>query len=131
LNGELILVDDLPEAFTDQVVQAYQQRPGDLFSLALSGGSIAAPCYERLAQRSASVIDWLSVNIYWGDERCVPADDPDSNQLLGRQALLERVGAANAVYPMSCEEPARRGSPGHGARRAHRLPLPRLSRPRG
>ena len=34
----------------------------------------------------------------------MPPDDPDSNQLLGRQALLERVGAANAVYPMSCEE---------------------------
>ena len=50
------------------------------------------------------MIDWLSVNIYWGDERCVPPDHPDSNQLLGRQALLERVGAANAVYPMSCDE---------------------------
>ncbi|HLI23649.1 MAG TPA: 6-phosphogluconolactonase, partial [Acidimicrobiales bacterium] len=37
-------------------------------------------------------------------ERCVPADDPDSNQRLGRRVLLERVGAANAVYPMSCEE---------------------------
>ena len=46
----------------------------------------------------------MSVNVYWGDERCVPPDDPDSNQLLGRQALLERVGAANAVFPMSCEE---------------------------
>ena len=34
----------------------------------------------------------------------MPPDHPDSNQLLGRQALLERVGAANAVYPMSCEE---------------------------
>ena len=34
----------------------------------------------------------------------MPPDHPDSNQLLGRQALLERVGAANAVYPMSCAE---------------------------
>ena len=42
--------------------------------------------------------------MYWGDERCVPAEDPDSNQLLGRKALLERVGAANAVYPMNCQE---------------------------
>ena len=29
---------------------------------------------------------------------------PDSNERLGRQALLERVGAANAVYPMRCDE---------------------------
>ena len=104
MNGELIVVDDLPGAFAERVISAYQSRPDDLFSFALSGGSIARPCYERLAAESTDAIDWLSVNVYWGDERCVPPDDPDSNQLLGRQALLERVGAANAVYPMSCEE---------------------------
>ena len=104
MNGELIVVDDLPGAFAARVIAAYESRMDDLFSFALSGGSTARPCYERLAQDSTDVIDWLSVNIYWGDERCVPPDDPDSNQLLGRQALLEKVGAANAVYPMSCEE---------------------------
>lgn len=104
MNGELLVVDDLPGEFAARVIAAYQARRNELFSFALSGGGTARPCYERLAEESADVIDWLSVNIYWGDERCVPADDPDSNQLLGRQALLERVGAANAVYPMSCEE---------------------------
>ncbi|HWE54819.1 MAG TPA: 6-phosphogluconolactonase [Acidimicrobiales bacterium] len=106
MNGELIVVDDLPGEFAARVIAAYESRPNDLFSFALSGGSTARPCYERLAADSTDAIDWLSVNIYWGDERCVPADDPDSNQLLGRQALLERVGAANAVYPMSCEDGA-------------------------
>ncbi|HET9077796.1 MAG TPA: 6-phosphogluconolactonase [Acidimicrobiales bacterium] len=104
MNGELIVVDDLPGAFAEHVISAYQSRPDDLFSFALSGGGTARPCYERLAEDSTDAIDWLSVNVYWGDERCVPPDHPDSNQLLGRQALLERVGAANAVYPMSCEE---------------------------
>jgi len=104
VNGELIVVDDLPRAFSEQVIAAYESRPDDLFSFALSGGSTARPCYERLAADSTDSIDWLSVNIYWGDERCVPPDHPDSNQLLGRQALLERVGAANAVYPMKCDE---------------------------
>lgn len=102
----MIVVDDLPGEFAARVIAAYESRPNDIFSFALSGGSTARPCYERLAADSTDAIDWLSVNIYWGDERCVPADDPDSNQLLGRQALLERVGAANAVYPMSCEEGA-------------------------
>ena len=104
MNGELIVVDDLPGAFAAHVMSAYQRRPDELFGFALTGGSTARPCYERLATDSADVIDWLSVNIYWGDERCVPPDHPESNQLLGRQSLLERVGAANAVYPMSCEE---------------------------
>jgi 6-phosphogluconolactonase len=104
VNGELIVVDDVPGAFASRVIAAYENRPDELFSFALAGGSTARPCYERLAEESTYVIDWLSVNIYWGDERCVAADHPDSNQLLGRQALLEKVGAANAVYPMSCEE---------------------------
>jgi 6-phosphogluconolactonase len=34
----------------------------------------------------------------------VPPDDTDSNERLGREALLERVGAANAVYPMRCDD---------------------------
>lgn len=104
MNGELVVVDDLPGAFADRVIGAFQQRPEELFCLALSGGGTARACYERLAADSAGRVDWLSVNVYWGDERCVPADSDASNQLLGRQTLLERVGAANAVYPMSCEE---------------------------
>ncbi len=104
MNGELIVVDDLPGAFAHEVIAAYKSRPDDLFTFALSGGDTARRCYERLAEESTDSIDWLSVNIYWGDERCVPADHPESNQLLGRQALLEKVGAANAVYPMNCEE---------------------------
>ena len=104
MNGELIVVEDLPGEFAARVISAYQDRPDDIFSFALTGGSTARPCYERLAAESTDLIDWLSVNVYWGDERCVPADDPASNQLLGRQALLEKVGAANAVYPMNCEE---------------------------
>jgi 6-phosphogluconolactonase len=102
--GDLVVVDNLADAFASHVIAAYQGKTDDIFALALSGGSQAKRCYERLATASDGVIDWLSVNVYWGDERCVAADDPDSNQLLGRQALLERVGAANAVYPMSCEE---------------------------
>ncbi|HET9692716.1 MAG TPA: 6-phosphogluconolactonase [Acidimicrobiales bacterium] len=104
MNGELIVVDDLPGAFASRVIGAFQQRPEELFCLALSGGSTARTCYERLAADSIGKVDWLSVNVYWGDERCVPADDPDSNQLLGRRALLERVGAANAVFPMRCDD---------------------------
>jgi 6-phosphogluconolactonase len=104
VNGELIVVDDLPGAFAARLISAYARRPEELFGFALAGGTTARPCYERLAADSVDAVDWLSVNVYWGDEKCVPADHPDSNQLLGRQALLEKVGAANAVYPMNCED---------------------------
>ena len=104
--GELVVVDDLADAFSDRVIQAFQSRIDEVFCLSLCGGSTARLCYERLAEVSPSQIDWLSVNVYWGDERCVGPDDPDSNQRLGRRVLLEKVGAANAVYPMSCEDGA-------------------------
>ena len=104
MHGELTVVGDLPGAFARTVIEAWQARSGELFHLALAGGGTAGPCYERLAADSHDVIDWLSVNVYWGDERCVAPEDPASNQLLGRRSLLERVGGANAVYPMSCDE---------------------------
>ena len=106
MNGELIVVDDVPGEFTERVIAAFHSRPDEDFSIALSGGDTARRCYERLAAESPSRIDWWMVDVYWGDERCVPPDDPESNERLGRRALLERVGAAHAVHPMRCDEGA-------------------------
>ncbi len=104
MEGELRVVDDVPGAFATTVVDAFARRDGWGFSLAVSGGSTARECYERLAADAAASMDWWEVDVFWGDERCVPADHPDSNQLLVRRALLERVGAANSVHPMRCED---------------------------
>ena len=106
MNGELLVVDDVAAAFTESVVDAFRARPGEEFSLALSGGPTARRCYERLAADAGDRIDWWLVDVYWGDERCVPPDHPDSNERLGRQALLEKVGAARSVHPMRCDDGA-------------------------
>lgn len=104
MHGQLVVVEDVPGEFAERVIEAFHRRPGERFSMALSGGETARRCYERLAADGAEQIDWWLVDVYWGDERCVPPDHPDSNERLVREALLERVGAANAVYPMRCEE---------------------------
>jgi 6-phosphogluconolactonase len=104
--GELVVVDDVPAEFAERVIEAYHGRPNDSFSVALSGGDTARRCYERLADDAGNQIDWWAVDVYWGDERCVPLDHEDSNYRLGREALLERVGAVNANYPMRCDEGA-------------------------
>ena len=104
MHGALVVTEDVPGAFAARVIEAFDGRLNEAFSIALSGGDTARRCYERLATDGAERIDWWQVDVYWGDERCVPADDPDSNYRLGRECLLERVGAANAVYPMRCEE---------------------------
>jgi 6-phosphogluconolactonase len=102
--GELLVVTDVASAFADEVIAAYSQRSGEGFSLALSGGATARACYECLADASADRIDWWQVEVFWGDERCVPADSEESNERLGRQSLLERVGGANRVHPMRCDD---------------------------
>ena len=104
MYGELVVVDDVPGEFAERVIEAFHSRPNDGFSLALSGGDTARRCYERLADDAGSQIDWWKVDVYWGDERCVPLDHADSNYRLAREALLDRVGAANANYPMRCDE---------------------------
>ncbi|HEY5154133.1 MAG TPA: 6-phosphogluconolactonase [Acidimicrobiales bacterium] len=106
MHGSLFVVDDVAAEFAELVIEAFHARPHDGFSLALSGGSTARACYERLAEDAGSQIDWWKVDLYWGDERCVPLDHEDSNYHLAREALLDRVGGANATYPMRCEEGA-------------------------
>jgi 6-phosphogluconolactonase len=100
----MVVTDDVPGAFAREVISAFVDRPGEEFDIALSGGEVARACYERLAAEGTQTVDWLVVNFFWGDELCVPPNHPDSNERLARQALLERVGAANAVYPMRCDE---------------------------
>jgi 6-phosphogluconolactonase len=102
--GELVTVDDVAAEFAERVIESFHARPNDGYSFALSGGSTARRCYERLADDAGTQIDWWKVDVYWGDERCVPLDHEDSNYRLAREALLDRVGAANATYPMRCEE---------------------------
>jgi 6-phosphogluconolactonase len=104
MNGELVITDDVPAAFTEHVAAAFGSRANDDFSFVLSGGKTARTCYEHLAENAGSRIDWWKVDFYWGDERCVPLDNEDSNYRLAREALLDRVGAANATYPMRCDE---------------------------
>jgi 6-phosphogluconolactonase len=106
VHGDLVVVDDVPGEFAERVIEAFHSRPNDGFSMAVSGGPTAKDCYQRLANDAGSQIDWWKVDVYWGDERCVPHDSPESNYHLVREALLEQVGAVNANYPMFCDEGA-------------------------
>ena len=63
-----------------------------IFTVALSGGSTPRPLYGLLATgRYARSIDWSHVHLFWGDERCIPPDDPRSNYRLVREALSDAV----------------------------------------
>jgi len=64
------------------------------FSVSLSGGSTPRRLYERLASPEiASRFPWNRAHWFWGDERFVPHDHPDSNFGMARDAFLSRVPA--------------------------------------
>ena len=75
------------------------------FSIALSGGSTPKALYELLAQEPyRSQIDWSRVRIFFGDERCVPPDDSQSNYRMAKEALLSKVPIPQSnVYRMKGE----------------------------
>ena len=105
-NGQLRIVDDVPAAFADLVAlearHARAAAPGDdPFRLVLSGGTTARLCYEQLAARQG--LDWGRVECLVGDERCVPADDPDANQRMIRETLVEKADPRPRFLPMDCE----------------------------
>ncbi|HZO80191.1 MAG TPA: 6-phosphogluconolactonase [Candidatus Binataceae bacterium] len=62
------------------------------FNLCLSGGSTPAATYELLAERFRLSVDWKEVQFFWGDERCVPPDDPASNFGMANRTMLSRLG---------------------------------------
>jgi 6-phosphogluconolactonase len=57
-------------------------------SLALAGGTTPKASYEALA---GLPLDWSKVEIFFGDERCVPADHPESNYRMAKAALFDRI----------------------------------------
>ncbi len=62
------------------------------FSFVLAGGSTPKALYELLAGDAYRTrIDWPSVEIFFGDERTVPPDHPDSNHRMAHEAMLSKV----------------------------------------
>ena len=85
IEGEVRVVDDVPRAFATLVAEVAPS------SIALSGGGTARDCYELFPDCG---VDWSEVAIWWGDERFVPIDHPDSNEGMARQVFLDRVATA-------------------------------------
>ena len=71
-------------------------------SVVLAGGSTPRHAYELAAARDG---DWGGIDVWFGDERCVPADDPLSNQMLVREALLERLIVPPTLHPIPTDLP--------------------------
>ncbi len=93
------------EAWVASAASAIRDR--GRFVVALSGGSTPRALYQLMATpRYARRIDWSNVHVCFGDERCVPPDDAQSNYRMTRDTLLDHVPIAAAhIHRMRGEDP--------------------------
>lgn len=87
------------------IAAAVAERGG--CTLALSGGSTPRRTHELLAAPPLrDGIPWEALQVFWGDERCVPPDHPDSNYRMAREAMLAHLPIpAVHVHRMEAERP--------------------------
>ncbi len=96
LSDRSSLVDRACNLTVEKINSAIAQR--GQCTIALAGGGTPKPLYQALAQHN---LPWEKLHIFWGDERYVPADHPDSNQKMAREAWLDHVAIpADNIHPM-------------------------------
>ncbi|GAA4600158.1 6-phosphogluconolactonase [Actinoplanes octamycinicus] len=95
-----ILASTVAARLTIRIIDA--QAVHGTASVVLTGGRVAAKVLRQLRELpAAAAIDWSRVDLWWGDERFLPAGDPDRNETQAREAVLDALPLDPArVHPM-------------------------------
>lgn len=91
------------DAVCEQIVQSAEQAIAErgCFKIVLAGGSTPEKIYQLLVGANT---DWSRWMIYYGDERCLPADDKGRNSIMATNALLSKVSIpASHIFAMPTE----------------------------
>ena len=75
--------------FVEQAGQSVRER--NQFLVALNGGSTPNRLFQLLGTEYRDQVDWSKVQVFWGDERCVPPDEAGSSYGQARELLLRHV----------------------------------------
>ncbi|MEW6281234.1 MAG: 6-phosphogluconolactonase [Candidatus Eremiobacterota bacterium] len=90
MKRDLVTLPDA-EAVSDRALEILRERltgHSGPFRVALSGGTTPKRLYQKMA---GADLPWGRLHLFWGDERCVAPDHPDSNYRMVREALLDHV----------------------------------------
>jgi len=118
LSGPTIKKFDSPEKLAgeaaDLIVKNAEKAIGKrrIFTLVLPGGRSPVPLFKFMAREEfRRKFPWNRTHIFWGDERCLPLDHPDSNFRLAETYLLKSTGiATKTLHPMPVSLPPDEGA---------------------
>ncbi len=99
---------DLFQAAADELLQAASEavKQRGLFAIALSGGSTPKNLYALIAANAVTMPPWDKWFFFWGDERHVPPQDPESNFRMTQESLLSKISVpAGNVFRIPAENP--------------------------
>jgi len=82
--------NEVAKAFSEYLKEAIEKSKGD-FHMALSGGSTPKAIFDYMADNYKESIEWGKLHLYWGDERCVPPTDAESNYKMTVDHLLSKI----------------------------------------
>ncbi|MGB3466495.1 MAG: 6-phosphogluconolactonase [Cyclobacteriaceae bacterium] len=110
------------EAFSEYLVSKIRSTDGPIH-IALSGGSTPKVVFDFLAENFSNM-DWSTVRLYWGDERCVPPDDEESNYRMTRLHLLDHIGIPDShVFRIKGENEPEREAEAYAQLLREQLPV--------
>jgi 6-phosphogluconolactonase len=84
---------ELAEKFAEEMVSmiAGTEKNNSLITIALSGGSTPELLYSVIGDHFSKSVNWQNVHFFWGDERCVPPDNPESNFGMTERSLFRKI----------------------------------------
>lgn len=91
-------MDRLAKAFATELSARIntELQKNRFFTLALSGGNTPRILFDEVADHYSGAIPWKKVQLFWGDERCVPSTHHDSNYKMAWQYLIDRISIPGA-----------------------------------
>lgn len=85
-------IDHIAENFCKELISVINDEllEKDKVNIALSGGNTPKAVYKKLISFNDN-LDWKKINLFWGDERCVPPDNDESNYKMAKDSLIDYI----------------------------------------
>jgi 6-phosphogluconolactonase len=111
-NERRVLVHPDVDALTAAVAARFLTKLVDLLddydsvNVVLTGGTVGTGTQRAIASSGMrNTIDWSRVHFWWGDERFVPKQDPERNEVQAREALLDRIAVPESnIHPFPASD---------------------------